>query len=381
MTTQLSIGCLLNVVNIPDSSNNLVEAAGSQLASWLPESWSVGRVTAESADQRPEPMDYAIDLRAPNGTSTRIAVEARRSFTPRDAEQLLRGMARTLRALAAHVPLLVVAPWLSERTQRLLEDQGVNYIDLTGNARLQLDNPTVFIRSSGAARNPRPRPRSAAGLRGGKAARLVRLLADVRPPYGVRELADAAAITAGHVSRVLESLDREALIERSTRGTVVSVDVPRLLRAWSESYDVLAPARTTGLLAPEGAASALRGLRRLGQRTAITGSFAAARLAPVAAPALALAYCDDGVRAIEELELLPADEAANVILIEPFDPVVFERTETADGLTYAAPTQVAVDCLTGNGRMPSEGEALLTWLEQNENRWRVSGLDALRRGL
>jgi hypothetical protein len=51
-----------------------------------------------------------------------------------------------------------------------------------------------------------------------------------------------------------------------------------------------------------------------------------------------------------------------VILAEPFDPVVFERTWARNGLQYAAATQVAADLLTGPGRSPSEGEAVLAWL-------------------
>jgi hypothetical protein len=44
-------------------------------------------------------------------------------------------------------------------------------------------------------------------------------------------------------------------------------------------------------------------------------------------------------------------------------------------MSYVAPTQVALDCLSGNGRMPAEGEAVLSWLEANEAAWRVPSLD------
>jgi hypothetical protein len=48
----------------------------------------------------------------------------------------------------------------------------------------------------------------------------------------------------------------------------------------------------------------------------------------------------------------------------------FDRGIEADGLRYAAPSQVAVDLLTGPGRSPSEGEALLDWMGDNERQWR-----------
>ena len=54
-----------------------------------------------------------------------------------------------------------------------------------------------------------------------------------------------------------------------------------------------------------------------------------------------------------------SEEGANVVLLSPFDPVAEERTSFEASLPYAAPSQVVVDCLTGNSRMPTEGEALV----------------------
>jgi hypothetical protein len=75
--------------------------------------------------------------------------------------------------------------------------------------------------------------------------------------------------------------------------------------------------------------------------------------------------------------LLPADRGANVVLLRPFDDVVWERTMVEDRVSYVSPSQVAVDCLTGNGRMPSEGEALLTWMVGNEEEWRMASVKDL----
>lgn len=41
-----------------------------------------------------------------------------------------------------------------------------------------------------------------------------------------------------------------------------------------------------------------------------------------------------------------------------------------EAITYAAASQVAVDLLTGPGRGPAEGDALIEWMEQNEDAWR-----------
>jgi hypothetical protein len=135
--------------------------------------------------------DGAIDLVAPNGSTVTLLVEAKRSFSPRDVERTLGArLTRHLRAMTYNVPILVISEWLSPRTGELLREQGINYLDLTGNALISLENPVlVYIRSTGARRAPKPAARGQVGLRGPKAARIVRLLIDVRPPYGVREIA------------------------------------------------------------------------------------------------------------------------------------------------------------------------------------------------
>jgi hypothetical protein len=157
------------------------------------------------------------------------------------------------------------------------------------------------------------------------------------------------------------------------------VDLPRLLRRWTEAYDVFKTNQAATFLAPRGAGQALEGMKDVAsrERLAITGSFAAVRLAPVAAPALLIAYTDDVGGVSRELGLLPADEGSNVMLLRPYDSVVWDRNEFADGLRYVAPSQVAIDCLTGNGRMPAEGEALIEWMVANESKWRLESLASL----
>lgn len=254
-----------------------------------------------------------------------------------------------------------------------------SYLDLTGNALIRLERPALFLQTAGAERSPAPAAqRGATRLRGPKAGRLVRLLADVRPPYGLQELTAATRLNSGYVSRLLDELDRETLIDREPRGPVRTVRVEELLRRWAQSYDVFKRNEATAFVAPRGATAAFERLvaRRSSDRIAVTGSFAAARRAPVAAPALLAVYCEEPSSIAADLDLLPADAGANVVLLSAFDPVVWERTRREGGVVYAADAQVAVDCLTGNGRMPAEGEALLAWMVDNESSWRAPSLDA-----
>jgi hypothetical protein len=369
--------------NTSREEKELVDRAIDWLRAALPATWSVQRSNrAYAGGNLSDPQtlgDGAIDLVIENRSLVTVLVEAKRSFSPRDVERTFGPqLPRLLRAMTFNTPILVISDWLSPRTCELLTEQGINYLDLTGNALISLDNNpvVVYIRSTGASRAPKPAARGKVGFRGPKAARIVRLLIDVRPPYGVREIAEASGVAVSWVSRLLESLDRDALIERSARGRVESVDIPRLLRRWAETYDVFTTNESQTFLAPHGANQALDHMKDESSvgRLAITGSFAAVRLAPVAAPAMLVVYSDDIDRVSQALGLLAADEGSNVVLLRPYDTVVWDRSVVDDGLRYVAPSQIAIDCQTGNGRMPAEGDALIGWMVERESQWRLPSL-------
>jgi hypothetical protein len=111
-------------------------------------------------------------------------------------------------------------------------------------------------------------------------------------------------------------------------------------------------------------------------RWAVTGSFIAAAIAPVAAPEVAVIYADDPERVARTARLLPATTGSNVILAAPYDPIVFKRGRDTDRVNAVSVAQAAMDCLTGPGRMPAEGEALVSWMRRNEPRWRARNLTA-----
>ena len=373
------------IANSLSQEKTLINRAVSWLQTNLPETWKAEAtsqtIVSQSQSSAPKVVDTLITITPPQqGGGVQLLVEAKTTFAPRDAEQLFSGVARQLRNLNSSYPILVVAPWLSERTQEVLTKEEINYLDLTGNVRIALNYPPVFITHSGASRNPTPALRAPARLKGPKAGRLARLLIDIAPPYGVSQIAEVTGLAPGYISRLLTSLDDDALIERTARGQVVSVDIFQLLRRWTQTYDVFKSNETTSFVAAQGPEDLLGRLTTLPSSfppVAVTGSFSAVRFAPVAAPSLLVLYCSEPSALASELRLLPADRGSNVAILKPFDAVVWEATTEESGVTYAAVSQTAADCLTGNGRMPAEGDALATWMEKNQSRWRLPSISDL----
>jgi len=264
-----------------------------------------------------------------------------------------------------------VTRFASELSQDRLRRAGVSYLDLTGNAWISLERPGLLITTQGASKDPSPPPRGVRSLKGAKAARLVRALCDWRPPVGVRDLAKRAGTDPGYTSRVIRLLEDEDLVGRDSTGQVKTVDWQGLLRRWSRDYDVARTNRAAGYLAPRGLPAFIGQLRRYGGVYAVTGSFAVPPASSVAPGRLASCYVQDPERAAEALDLRPVEVGANVLLLEPFDPVVYERSRQESGLTVVAVTQCAVDLLTGTGREPAEAESLLSWMAENEDAWRT----------
>jgi len=124
-----------------------------------------------------------------------------------------------------------------------------------------------------------------------------------------------------------------------------------------------------------------RGIRslhtKLGQlpagapKYAITASLAANEVAAFAPARLATLYAENVEKLATDLDLRPTESGANVLIAEPFDRVVFDRTWKRNDVVYAALSQVAADLLTSPGRAPAEGEELLGWMRENEDEWRA----------
>jgi len=316
--------------------------------------------------QRPRRVDAVLNIGAPSGEESRLVIEAKKKLDPRDVPTAIAQVRRDL-----NEPLLIVCPYVGPRTQQRLVEEGVGYADATGNLRLSLERPALFIQTKGAVTDPWPLDRPLKSLKGPAAGRAVRALCDFRPPFRIRELALRSKTALASLWRVVDLLDREALLQRKERGYIESIDWAGTVRRWTQDYAFPASNSVRTYLEPRGLPVLLERLRQLKEPYAITGSLAVPGETAVAPPRLGAVYVRAAATAAAGLELRASDSGANVIVAEPFDRVVFERTSTRDGLVYAAPSQVVADLLTSPGRGPAEAEALMSWMERNQDAWRT----------
>ena len=330
------------------------------LAARLPAGWKQ-RVTRLESRSKGRP-DALLDVTGPDGAKVRLSVEAKTGLVPRAVAEL-----KTRLGEYSSDPGLVVSPFLTPSTRERLRAENVNFLDLTGNVRLVLARPGLYVETQGAEQDPSPKREPGRSLRGAKAARIVRALCDFPPPCPISDLAAQAKVDISYASRLVEWLSREALLERRPRGPVESVDKASLIRRWAQDYEVLTSNDARAYLDPRGVDNLVRTLSggAFGGRYALTGPIAANRISPIAPARLAMLYVDDVGSAATALKIRPTEAGANVMLLAPFDNVVFERTWQDGGLTIVAVSQAAVDLMTGPGRAPSEAEAILERLAGN----------------
>ena len=344
---------------IPEATRKRLAAVVDRLGGLLPSSWTV---TIERRNRE----GGVIEIAAPDGAAATLSVITRRRLEPRDAAKL------TL----PDGPVIVFADWLSPRSRELLLERTANFVDGTGNVSVRLDRPAVNIRTDGTRRDPDPKPRGRGpSLNGPRACALMRTLIEVEPPYTAGDLADALGMDDGYVSRILTVLTEDLMIERKPRQPVTAVDWEKVVRQITDDYGCLTSNEIATWNAPGGPDQFLRDVvSAKPKRCVLTGSFSSNKIVTVTAPYIAIVYTDDPDRLAKNLRLYPTRVGGNVITALPYDPIVYERTRMIDGIEHASLAQVLVDCLTGNARMPSEGDALLKWMANNEPRWRANSL-------
>lgn len=356
----------------PQTGADLVEVGVAQLRDRIPADWQLTKRVVSLTDRR---MDATLDLRTPNGERLRVVIEVKRLVEVRDVPRIKESLNKYTSQVPGAIGM-VVARYLARSTRESLKEAGLSYVDASGNLLVRANSPAIFISDRGADADPWRGPGRPRGtLKGAPAAKVVRALLDFSLPWKISDLVRMSGASTGSVYRVIDFLMSEALVARDESGLISVPDWSKLLRRWSDDYQFLRSNDVTQWIAPRGLEFFLEQILKSDVSDyAVTGSVAAAEWAPYAPARLAMLYSLDIEGSASAWGLRPTNTGANVILARPRYEVVLERTvDRTDGLQLAAPTQIAVDLMTGPGRAPSEAEELVNWMERNEQSWRTLG--------
>jgi hypothetical protein len=308
----------------------------------LPRGW---RATIRPTEAQDGGTAAILDIASPTGDRSQARVE----FTSRaEPAEVYRQLAWLQQRGAA----LLVAPRISPRTRRILNDGGISWLEPDGDCRIAIGG--LFIeRSLGGRRRREPgvaETRFVADLFAGGALRIVRwLLIEPERSWTLTDMASRAGLTIGFVSRTFKTLARDAYVERA-RGSTRLLDRDALLDGWATAP---APAeeRLDRVSLAEGASAVLRRIRELEATSpyAITAEAAAEQIAPRARFSRVEIYVDDEQAWDQALSLTPVPRGGNVVLIRPVDRGVFDGAFERDGLSLASRPQLYVDLVRRGG--------------------------------
>jgi len=242
---------------------------------------------------------------------------------------------------------VVVVPYMTEPARKLCDEHQINWMDLSGNASIHANG--FHLRLSGNPnRFTRPgRPSSVFERRSSRVART--LLQFPGRHWSLREIARAAGLNEGHVSRILARLVEDDLLARDERRRFRVPDPALLLEAWRESAAFSKHRVLRGHVPARSGEELLHLLStrldeiRLGH--AATGLGAAWLYDHFAMFRLVTFYVSQWPtpEQFEHLHFREEPSGANAWLAVPNDEGVFSGSGTVDGVQCVHPVQVYVD--------------------------------------
>ena len=267
-----------------------------------------------------------------------------------------------IRNVTQSVYPVAAAVYIGPQSARILKDNDLGYVDLSGNCYLAFEH--VLIEKEGK-RNVRPSTRPLRSLFAPRATRVVRvLLAEPSRAWRLEELGKAAEVSLGHSHNVVKRLEDLRWVERDEAQRIHLGKPADLIEAWSESYtyrsneiaSYFAPERVTRRLMADLARVATTDHRRY----AFTLSAGLSLVAPHTRLGAIHCYLDgDPAPIAAALGLHPAGEADGAFhLLSPYDPGVFHGLLDKAGLKVVSLPQLYADLMRYERRGAEQAEHL-----------------------
>ena len=298
-----------------------------------------------------------------------IIGEVKTSGQPRHVRAALHQL-RYAQRLHQNATAVFVAPYLSEEARAVCREHNVGFLDLEGNCRIVFDS--VFIERV-VPTKPSVARRDLKSLFKPKSAQVLRVL--LRAPlhgWKVVDLAQAAAVSIGHVSNVRTALlDREWATVGPEGLQLTAPDT--LLDTWRDRYEAPPGTRLRCYTTLHGEAfdkAARAALGSEGRPEILLASFSAAQwIAPFARAGSQYFYATDkGLdRLAAELQLSSAAKGENVVVTRLADEGLFrDVVEPAPGIFTTSPVQTYLDLAAADERGREAADHLrretLKWL-------------------
>lgn len=318
---------------------------------------------SDEIKMRAEPAgSHAADASIIDGAGRHWLIEVKPSSSPGTVAVAAEQLAR----LRPDGLLLLAVPFMTPAGAKAAAERELNWIDLSGNAHIRDDNLFISVEGRPTQFASRGRPSSPFAPKSSRVARC--LLLDPSRWWRQNKLAETTHLDDGHVSRIVRRLDSDALLDRD-HGLLRPRDPHLLLDAWADDYRFDRHDIVIGHLTGSGielTRAIHDGLIGDGISHAFTGLPAAWALDRFARFRLNSVYVHGDPRdAAQALELRRNESGANVQLIGPNDPGVFDGAHNVDDLPCVSPVQAYLDL----GHLPERAHEAARQLRDDGLLW------------
>jgi hypothetical protein len=244
------------------------------------------------------------------------------------------------------IPLIVV-PYMGKSGIDFCLDNGLSWVDLSGNAHIKAPGLLIHIEGRPNIFKKVGRP---ANVFAPKSARIARqLLIKPENKYSQRDLSQITGLDEGHTSKIVHRLEEFKLIQRDEDGALNPSDPGHLLDAWLEAYDFSKHQIIKGHIAARSGEELLNQItRNLAEKKvnyALTGLAGAWLYTHFAKFRLVTLYLNElpDKKLLDRLHFREDDFGANTWLVVPKDIGVFDGRKDIDNIVCVHPVQVYLD--------------------------------------
>ena len=304
--------------------------------------------------------DMAFSVHFSDGYEIRFALDVKMNGERRYAREFI----NKCNANKDDSRYVFVAPYISKDSGKLIFENGLSYMDLSGNCELVCERFYICVEGKPNAFAAKKEYKSLFSISSSASSAVLRtMLSDPSHMWQVKELAEKSGAALGTVSNVKSFLaDRDWINEKDGRFRIV--EHYKLLKAWAQEYH-----RKSSLSyeyysldpVPE-IERAVSLFSNAHDDSAFLGGFSAgARYAPAVRYNKVKVYVErQYLRELElELGLQKVDKGGNVIVTIPHDETVLIDARVINGDHVVSPVQTCIDLLGESGRGEEACDAII----------------------
>ena len=260
--------------------------------------------------------------------------------------------------------LVVVAPFISEKSFLLCESGEVGFIDHAGNCLFKYHS--IYISVSGN-KNPESSKRALKSIfeKSSTVSSLIlrTMLEDAGKSWRLKNLSGKVGCSIGQVSKVKDFLANNAWIEVGNEGVKIT-DIESLMKEWARVYSGKKE-EAYECYSLDNIAEIEEKLERMKEECGIayylTGFTGGVRYAPVVRYNKIHVYIkpEDIKEAMDYLGCKIVESGANLSIIEPYDECVLKDSRIMKGSHVVSPVQIYLDCMGLKGRGEELANAIL----------------------